>query len=332
MITEKKMFKIGELTKLLGITSRTVRYYDQFGLLPHIKRSEGNVRLFDEEDVEIIKKIRFLQHEEMMPLTLIKEKLYGKIESEVVASILTDNQLALSSEVVKSLEVVTEFDPATNKSFYDFIEENIKQSIKQKLKSIFIFIQADKYDDNKLESLKTNVSNKINVNYVKTSKFYFDQTLLVLLLAKKINQKNTVESLDLFLQKNIELPISVGIVDGMNKILRRFDDINESVIGEHVMSLLPFYEISKDNFNLKNCFIKKDEAITFLIEKVDQIIETRSKYANLILINYSEENADVNSVYEYFKEKYISTEIHAEKLSKTQQEILSSNSIVVSIT
>ena len=55
----KKLYKIGHLTSLLGVTPRTIRYYDQFGLLPHVKRSEGNVRLFDDEDIKIIKKVRY---------------------------------------------------------------------------------------------------------------------------------------------------------------------------------------------------------------------------------------------------------------------------------
>ena len=42
----KKLYKIGHLTSLLGVTPRTIRYYDQFGLLPHVKRSEGKCTSF----------------------------------------------------------------------------------------------------------------------------------------------------------------------------------------------------------------------------------------------------------------------------------------------
>ena len=57
MKTNRKLFKIGHLTDQLGVTSRTIRYYDQMGLLPQVKRSDGNVRLFDDKDFEIIKEI-----------------------------------------------------------------------------------------------------------------------------------------------------------------------------------------------------------------------------------------------------------------------------------
>ena len=59
----KKLYKIGHLTKKLGITTRTVRYYDQMGLLPDVKRSEGGIRLFDDEDLGIISTIKKLQLE-----------------------------------------------------------------------------------------------------------------------------------------------------------------------------------------------------------------------------------------------------------------------------
>ena len=75
MKTERKLYKIGHLTKLLGVTSRTIRYYDQFGILPHVKRSDGNVRLFDDEDLEVIKKIRHYQKVDFLPLEIIKKRL-----------------------------------------------------------------------------------------------------------------------------------------------------------------------------------------------------------------------------------------------------------------
>ena len=72
-MSKKKLFKIGHLAKTLGLTHRTIRYYDQLGLLPHMKRSNGGVRLFDDEDIKILKKIRTLQKEEYLPLDIIKK-------------------------------------------------------------------------------------------------------------------------------------------------------------------------------------------------------------------------------------------------------------------
>ncbi len=104
---QQKLYKISHLTKLLGITPRTIRYYDQFGLLPHVKRSDGNVRLFDTEDIEIIKKIRKLQKENFLPLEIIKERLFEKSKTlePVKTAILTDNTAILSSDSLKKYPI-----------------------------------------------------------------------------------------------------------------------------------------------------------------------------------------------------------------------------------
>jgi MerR family transcriptional regulator, repressor of the yfmOP operon len=43
-------FRIGELARRVGATPRTVRYYEELGLLPARGRPEGAHRLYDEED------------------------------------------------------------------------------------------------------------------------------------------------------------------------------------------------------------------------------------------------------------------------------------------
>jgi DNA-binding transcriptional MerR regulator len=43
-------FRIGELARRVGATPRTVRYYEELGLLPARGRPEGSHRLYDEKD------------------------------------------------------------------------------------------------------------------------------------------------------------------------------------------------------------------------------------------------------------------------------------------
>jgi MerR family transcriptional regulator, repressor of the yfmOP operon len=43
-------FRIGELARRVGATPRTVRYYEEIGLLPGRDRPEGAHRLYDETD------------------------------------------------------------------------------------------------------------------------------------------------------------------------------------------------------------------------------------------------------------------------------------------
>ncbi|RAP31312.1 hypothetical protein DID78_01375, partial [Candidatus Marinamargulisbacteria bacterium SCGC AG-343-D04] len=88
------LFKIGELTKLLQITPRTIRYYDQLHLLPNVKRSDGNTRLFDNNDIKLIKTIRALQQKELLPLDHIKNKLF-------TTEVLKDKTICLTDSLSK---------------------------------------------------------------------------------------------------------------------------------------------------------------------------------------------------------------------------------------
>ncbi|MDN4074264.1 MerR family transcriptional regulator [Fictibacillus terranigra] len=49
--------KIDEVAKQSGLTKRTIRYYEQIGLLSSPPRSEGGIRLYSKEHVEFLKKI-----------------------------------------------------------------------------------------------------------------------------------------------------------------------------------------------------------------------------------------------------------------------------------
>lgn len=44
-------YTIGEMAKLLGLTTSTLRYYDKEGILPFAKRNENGIRIFKDEDI-----------------------------------------------------------------------------------------------------------------------------------------------------------------------------------------------------------------------------------------------------------------------------------------
>lgn len=47
--------QIGELADSLGITTRTLRLYEQLGLIDPPRRTEGGIRFYDKEDTRRIK-------------------------------------------------------------------------------------------------------------------------------------------------------------------------------------------------------------------------------------------------------------------------------------
>jgi DNA-binding transcriptional MerR regulator len=57
-ITADKALRIGEVAELTGTTPRTIRYYEEIGLLPGAEdRAQGQHRLYTQADIDRIKEI-----------------------------------------------------------------------------------------------------------------------------------------------------------------------------------------------------------------------------------------------------------------------------------
>ncbi|HON88174.1 MAG TPA: MerR family transcriptional regulator [Spirochaetia bacterium] len=54
---QQKFYKIGELANMFGITPRTIRYYEELGLLESIHRAEGDHRKYTHRAVIRLKRI-----------------------------------------------------------------------------------------------------------------------------------------------------------------------------------------------------------------------------------------------------------------------------------
>lgn len=52
------MLHIGELSKRTGVPSKTIRYYEEIGLLPQPQRAANGYRLYSEEDADRLQFIR----------------------------------------------------------------------------------------------------------------------------------------------------------------------------------------------------------------------------------------------------------------------------------
>ena len=55
--TPTRLLRIQEAAAEVGLTPRSVRYYEEMGLLRPAARSDGDYRLFDETDVD---RLRFI--------------------------------------------------------------------------------------------------------------------------------------------------------------------------------------------------------------------------------------------------------------------------------
>jgi DNA-binding transcriptional MerR regulator len=75
----EKALRIGEVAELTGTTPRTIRYYEEIGLLPGAEdRTQGQHRAYTQADVERIKEIVRLR--DLLGLSL--EQLSAVLEAE----------------------------------------------------------------------------------------------------------------------------------------------------------------------------------------------------------------------------------------------------------
>jgi DNA-binding transcriptional MerR regulator len=87
--------QIGEVAERTGVTQRTLRFYEEKGLLKPPSRMDGGFRLYSEEDVKRVDKIRRLQELLGVSLADIKEMVEAEqVLREIRAQYRPEAELA----------------------------------------------------------------------------------------------------------------------------------------------------------------------------------------------------------------------------------------------
>ena len=111
MIKRKKgYFSISAVAKMFSVHQQTVRLYEKEGLITP-KRSDGNTRLFSEEDVNRLEEIIYLTHQLGINLAGVQmilklKKQMNKMQKEM-NKIFETTQKELDDEVENSKHVVS---------------------------------------------------------------------------------------------------------------------------------------------------------------------------------------------------------------------------------
>jgi len=79
MSVPEQLLRIGDLAERTGVTPRTVRYYEELGLLPRSVREHGKHRTYDADDVERLRELTRLR--DLLGLSL--EELKQMVEAQV---------------------------------------------------------------------------------------------------------------------------------------------------------------------------------------------------------------------------------------------------------
>jgi len=115
---KKGFFSISAVAKIFSVHQQTIRLYEKQGLLTP-KRSEGNTRLFSEEDIERLEEIIYLTHQLGINLAGVEMILKLKKQMKKMQQQMNDLFEATHSELDKDSKEA---------------EQTIKASAKQLLK------------------------------------------------------------------------------------------------------------------------------------------------------------------------------------------------------
>lgn len=129
----EKFIQIGELAKKTRVTPRTIKHYEEKGLLKPFKKTQGGFRLYQNDKVKLVERIRQLK-KAGFSLREVKEmeEIDGIVEEENILEKVDDNELEKMIKFLQSRLVKT--------------EERLKETIKVKkgLEEIIEFLKKRK--------------------------------------------------------------------------------------------------------------------------------------------------------------------------------------------
>jgi len=106
---EDAYLQIGEVAERLGVTHRTLRFYEEKGLLKPPTRMEGGFRLYSEDDVRRVERIKQLQRLLNVSLAEIKEMVEAEeLKSQIRAEYRRDADVAERREKLQRALAETE--------------------------------------------------------------------------------------------------------------------------------------------------------------------------------------------------------------------------------
>lgn len=79
MLTQETLHKIGSVAKESGLPIKTIRYYDELGLLKTFGRTEGNYRLFNSD---VFGRLRFIKRAQSLGLTLLEIREFLNVHDQ----------------------------------------------------------------------------------------------------------------------------------------------------------------------------------------------------------------------------------------------------------
>ena len=230
-------YTAGELAKLLGVSSRTIRFYDEKKLLIPCGYSDSGYRLYDEQSVQRLQKIMMLK---FMNFSL--EQIAGIIQNDGgdIRESLREQELMLiekKEHILRIIDAVRKTENSSDEEFWDNMLRTIK--ITREREEVVAQYATDE-----------NLINRISIHNFSTSKQSFYSWLL-----ERIELKENMKILDIGcgnayfwkrvakdLPKNLEIHL-VDYSEGMIKSAKK--SVND-ILKEYPEKCLKFVVDKRD--------------------------------------------------------------------------------------
>lgn len=80
---DENMHQIGEVAEAVGLSLRTIRHYEEVGLVPPSERTAGGFRLYTDEDID---RLRLIKHMKPLEFSLEEMKDLLEVRGQLAAS------------------------------------------------------------------------------------------------------------------------------------------------------------------------------------------------------------------------------------------------------
>ena len=153
-------YKISELVALTNVPKSTILYYIREGLLPEAKKLKSNVHRYNDEHLELIKYIRYMQQEIGSSNEQIKAALNNKNKS------ISSSSSMLAPLMQTLINIPSGSRHYTKEEFIDFYDFDIKLVDKLLKDGILLPVNEDDYTDKEASILRMIENfNEVGVEY-----------------------------------------------------------------------------------------------------------------------------------------------------------------------
>jgi MerR family copper efflux transcriptional regulator len=130
MYIGKAIWRIGHVAKLSGLSSRTIDYYTQHGLL-EFERSSSNYRLYPESVLQTLERIKLLK-KQRMSIAEIKDAIQTPNDDAIEPIIVEvqDEITCLQQKLTTLEEKMKDAPQAEKKLVYQKLEKNLTDVMK----------------------------------------------------------------------------------------------------------------------------------------------------------------------------------------------------------